>query len=209
VMFRRKVFDAVGGYAPDVPLAADYDLWTRMATRGSFITLSMVGMLYRVHEGNISHSRRDEQLRSGKEILDREVSAHLSRDLTERELEALLHLWHGRLKPGSARAASVLTREVLEHARDLPPTTRREVRAAVATRFIYLAILGAYYGHYVDAVRHVLVSLRWHPVGLVHASRTLLELLRFSVAGYAWFRGRGTESTVDQIRRRFLHTTSD
>jgi cellulose synthase/poly-beta-1,6-N-acetylglucosamine synthase-like glycosyltransferase len=52
VMFRRNVFDQVGGYAPDADGGEDQDLFSRMSAGGSVVTLSDVLYRYRYHSRN-------------------------------------------------------------------------------------------------------------------------------------------------------------
>jgi glycosyltransferase involved in cell wall biosynthesis len=51
-MFRREVFDQVGGYDETSSGAEDQDLFTRMAARGSVLTLPDVLYSYRYHSSN-------------------------------------------------------------------------------------------------------------------------------------------------------------
>lgn len=51
-MFRREVFDAVGGYAEESLGAEDQDLFSRMATRGRVLTLPNILYSYRYHSSN-------------------------------------------------------------------------------------------------------------------------------------------------------------
>jgi glycosyltransferase involved in cell wall biosynthesis len=52
VMFRRDVFDAVGGYNENAKRAEDQDLFSRMAAQGRVVTLPDVLYSYRYHSGN-------------------------------------------------------------------------------------------------------------------------------------------------------------
>ena len=52
VMFRRKVFDAVGGYADAAGGGEDQDLFLRMAAHGRVVTLPDVLYSYRYHSNN-------------------------------------------------------------------------------------------------------------------------------------------------------------
>ena len=51
-MFRREVFDQVGGYAVDSDGGEDQDLFLRMAARGRVLTLPDVLYSYRYHSSN-------------------------------------------------------------------------------------------------------------------------------------------------------------
>jgi len=52
VMFRREVFDAVGGYDETSAAGEDQDLFGRMASRGRVVTLPDVLYSYRYHSNN-------------------------------------------------------------------------------------------------------------------------------------------------------------
>lgn len=52
VMFRREVFDQVGGYNEEVARGEDQDLFLRMAARGRVLTLSDALYSYRYHSSN-------------------------------------------------------------------------------------------------------------------------------------------------------------
>jgi glycosyltransferase involved in cell wall biosynthesis len=52
VMFRRNVFDQVGGYALDADGGEDQDLFSRMSAGGSVVTLPDVLYRYRYHSRN-------------------------------------------------------------------------------------------------------------------------------------------------------------
>lgn len=55
-MFRREVFDQVGGYDENADGGEDQDLFSRMATRGRVLTLPDVLYSYRYHSSNASLS---------------------------------------------------------------------------------------------------------------------------------------------------------
>ncbi|HET8957918.1 MAG TPA: hypothetical protein VFM95_05630, partial [Microcella sp.] len=48
-MFRREVFDRVGGYDPRYAMGEDYHLWLRMAHHGEVTVLDQVLVDYRIH----------------------------------------------------------------------------------------------------------------------------------------------------------------
>lgn len=52
VMFRRDVFDEVGGYATDLDGGEDQDLFSRMSARGRVVTLPDMLYRYRYHSRN-------------------------------------------------------------------------------------------------------------------------------------------------------------
>jgi len=59
-MFRREVFDAVGGYDEQIFRGEDQDLFSRMAARGRVVTLPDILYSYRYHSSNatLCNSRR-------------------------------------------------------------------------------------------------------------------------------------------------------
>lgn len=62
VMFRKQVFDAVGGYS-DMPFAQDYDLWLRMATHCEVANLPGALVQRRETAGQFGTVRETEQIR--------------------------------------------------------------------------------------------------------------------------------------------------
>ena len=56
VMFRRDVFDQLGGYNEELAYGEDQDLFTRMATSGRVVTLSDALYHYRYHSSNATLS---------------------------------------------------------------------------------------------------------------------------------------------------------
>ena len=59
-LFRRHVWQALGGYADDLFLAEDYDFWLRAVARFRFLRLASDLYLYRTHPGALGTSRRYE-----------------------------------------------------------------------------------------------------------------------------------------------------
>jgi GT2 family glycosyltransferase len=51
-MFRREVFDQIGGYDENADSGEDQDLFSRMATRGRVLTLPDTLYSYRYHSSN-------------------------------------------------------------------------------------------------------------------------------------------------------------
>jgi hypothetical protein len=56
-MMRAKPVLGIGGYRPAYDCAEDYDLFLRASEQGKVDNLDAVGVLYRQHEGNVSHRR--------------------------------------------------------------------------------------------------------------------------------------------------------
>jgi glycosyltransferase involved in cell wall biosynthesis len=57
VVFRKSVYEAVGGYRSRFDLAEDADLWFRMGRRGTFYVLPLVGLRYAVGGGGRSEAQ--------------------------------------------------------------------------------------------------------------------------------------------------------
>ena len=69
VLFRRAVYQAVGGYRQEFWVAQDLDLWMRLAEIGLCIATSEVFYQARLTRGAISHIHRREQRRVASTIL--------------------------------------------------------------------------------------------------------------------------------------------
>ena len=57
VVFRKSVYEAVGGYRKRFDLAEDFDLWFRMGRKGRFHVLPVVGLRYATGRGGRSDTR--------------------------------------------------------------------------------------------------------------------------------------------------------
>ncbi len=64
VMFRKKIFEEVGGYDPKYSPTEDLDLWFRMGIKHQFRSVPQLLLRYRLSEASSSHSiiRRLEML---------------------------------------------------------------------------------------------------------------------------------------------------
>ena len=60
-MMRKEVFDSVGGYRAVVVDAEDYDLWVRIAERFDLANLQAVILKYRIHLGQVSVRRCEQE----------------------------------------------------------------------------------------------------------------------------------------------------
>lgn len=63
VMMRRSAVVAAGGYDARLPVAQDYDLWLRLLPLGEFVRLPDELYAFRIHDAQISATRRHEQAR--------------------------------------------------------------------------------------------------------------------------------------------------
>ena len=66
VLFRRSVYDAVGGYRPEFYFAQDSDLWLRMAEHSRFANVPKVLYVHRREVGSTSGLHRAIQARFGE-----------------------------------------------------------------------------------------------------------------------------------------------
>jgi glycosyltransferase involved in cell wall biosynthesis len=95
-MYRREPVLAVGGYRKEFDVAEDYDLWTRLLTRGAIGNLPQQLLRYRVHSRSVCSVHKDRQVRQGGRIAGAYVSA-LSAGVEGRCMEGLyLFLATGR-----------------------------------------------------------------------------------------------------------------
>lgn len=67
-MFRRDIARKAGGYNPEFAVAQDYDLWTRLLSRGSVANLPQFLLRYRVHAKSVGTVQKDRQLANGSRI---------------------------------------------------------------------------------------------------------------------------------------------
>jgi len=63
VLARRDVLRSAGGYRSEFEWAEDYDLWLRLLPDHQFACLDERLYVHRIHAGQVSEGRRDEQLR--------------------------------------------------------------------------------------------------------------------------------------------------
>ena len=62
VMFRRDMYNRVGGYDPDFEPSEDIDLWLKLAEVGRVSCLPDMLLLYRQHAGSVSEQRQKKQI---------------------------------------------------------------------------------------------------------------------------------------------------
>jgi glycosyltransferase involved in cell wall biosynthesis len=74
-MFRRQVFDEVGGYNELMTGAEDQDLFRKMATRGRVVTLADVLYSYRYHATNATLLNGTSAVRQGTHPTDNRLAA--------------------------------------------------------------------------------------------------------------------------------------
>lgn len=69
-MFRRKAYEAVGGYRTEFAVAQDLDLWMRLSEQGACVATPEILYEATLSAGAISHLRRDEQLVATRMIVE-------------------------------------------------------------------------------------------------------------------------------------------
>ena len=67
LLFRKSAALEVGGYSTEYKVADDYDLWLKIGMKYKFTNIPQVLSGYRIHGGNITHTKR---LTTAKEILE-------------------------------------------------------------------------------------------------------------------------------------------
>lgn len=67
IVVRRSAYERVGGYRADLPHAADWDMWTRLAAHGPVVFVDEVLARYRRHAASDTSTR----VRSGENVRER------------------------------------------------------------------------------------------------------------------------------------------
>jgi hypothetical protein len=67
IVVRRAAYEQVGGYRTDLPHAADWDMWTRLAAHGPVVFVDQVLACYRRHAASDTSNR----VRSGANVRER------------------------------------------------------------------------------------------------------------------------------------------
>ncbi|NIA69071.1 glycosyltransferase [Pelagibius litoralis] len=128
VMFRAELVRAVAGYDPDVEVAQDLELWTRLVGRTCFANLSRPLVRYRTHSGAVSVRKGEAQQRSVLAARARLAEALLGRPVTAAELAALATTLAGSAHPRGMELAGVLIAAL--EAKGAVTSTEAEVLAA-------------------------------------------------------------------------------
>lgn len=78
LLFRKDVALELGGYSTEYKICDDYDLWLRIGIKHKFTNIPQVLSGYRIHGGNITHTKR---LTTAREILEivRKYAPHYKR----------------------------------------------------------------------------------------------------------------------------------
>lgn len=93
VMFRRKSFEAVGGYRSEFKVAQDLDLWIRLSEVGVCWATPKILCEAHLTKNSISASRRAEQIRSAKVIVKCAEARRSGKDET-----AIISKWLAKQK---------------------------------------------------------------------------------------------------------------
>ena len=67
IVVRRSAYEAVGGYRTDLPHAADWEMWTRLAAHGPVVFVDEVLACYRKHDASDTSTR----VRTGENVRER------------------------------------------------------------------------------------------------------------------------------------------
>ena len=86
IVVRRAGYEAVGGFRTDLPHAADWEMWTRLAAHGSIVFVDQVLACYRRHAASDTSARA----RSGDTIRERVVAIGVLGGLVAANRRALI-----------------------------------------------------------------------------------------------------------------------
>ncbi len=67
LLFRKSIALELGGYSTEYKICDDYELWLKIGTKYKFTNIPQVLAGYRIHGGNITHTKR---LTTSREILE-------------------------------------------------------------------------------------------------------------------------------------------
>jgi glycosyltransferase involved in cell wall biosynthesis len=96
VLYRKSVFDQIGGYLDRYPVSEDFNLFIRLIRVGPFVGIPRILVNYRRHLGSISFHRLEEMKKFTQEICIDHMEYFLKVDATQAE-EFYKMLW---LAPG-------------------------------------------------------------------------------------------------------------
>lgn len=110
VVVRRAAYERVGGYRTDLPHAADWEMWTRLAAHGPIVFVDQVLACYRRHPGSDTSARAQ----TGANIRERVaaigvIGGHVGANQqarTTRKALAYAAVFGGRTALASARAGA-------------------------------------------------------------------------------------------------------
>lgn len=85
-LFKRSLYDKVGGVDLSFPCAVDYDLMLRMGEVEPFVHIKEPLYHYRIHDQQISHTHKDEQLLWAKKASQNAIARRGLQDKYEARL---------------------------------------------------------------------------------------------------------------------------
>ena len=147
VVFRRAAFERVGGYRDLFPHAEDYDLWLRLAEFGRVRNLAEPLLRYRLHEGQVTRLRIEQQVAS---TLAAQAAARSRRATGSEPLPSALeppaelvrqHAFAAYVALAASRLDARLLDEaavLLDAGRELRPAGSRSARAAFRGQLLRL-----------------------------------------------------------------------
>ena len=94
-MFSREAYEAVGGYRSEFYFGQDWDLWYRLASKGTFVHLPEVLTRVRLFSDGLSSRHWREQ----REIAKLSLACHVARNRGQLETELLFRASAIRPKP--------------------------------------------------------------------------------------------------------------
>lgn len=92
IAFLRRAVEDIGGYDETLPVAQDYDLWTRLIFRHRFANLKSRLVRYRQHEAQATRQKREE-LERVRAIIRNRYRARIT-GTTPPEIFDHISLWH-------------------------------------------------------------------------------------------------------------------
>ena len=92
VMFRKSIYDQVGGYRKEFSVAQDIDLWTRLVEYGEHESLNNVLYQATVERNSISSTKRQQQFKTATFIVECIKARTL--DMSEKEILEKLHRYN-------------------------------------------------------------------------------------------------------------------
>lgn len=144
VMMRRSVYEAVKGYAEDVPYVEDYDLWLRAARVTRIANLPDILLEVRKHQRNVTRTYAKKHMANQITIFQREAEGILKAKIRQEALIALIA--HSFERANDASDAASLVRNLcltLAYRKGMSGSAEKAIRADAARRLNVLALLSA------------------------------------------------------------------
>lgn len=126
VMFKRTVFEKVGGYDPAMAHVEDYDLWCRMSAFARLENLPDVLLYYRIHGASIGSTKASIMAEHALRVTARMMTLRLNRPVSP-EAVSWFSPFHRRHDAGATAAAALLL-ELYRTAAADPALTAEEHR---------------------------------------------------------------------------------